>query len=373
MTEKLYYKDGYLKETTATVKEVRDNSFILDKTIFYPEGGGQRGDRGFFGPHKVDNTIKDENGEILHLSSSLPKVGETYSLVLDWENRIEGMREHTAQHLISSILFHSYGISTVAVHEGDGAITIETDRSEIDDDILLDVEKKTIEHICENRRVWQEEKRREDALEMNMRRSIKVDSPTVLVVFIDSLDAVACGGVHLSSTGEIGEVSYLGKESIRGHVRVIWSIGEKSREIRLMNSRAIKRIGTLLSSPSSLVTNEVERMLEENKELKRKNRELEKALAIKEIEKSLIGSLVIETVSHSVELLLDFVSSYPEKEFFIIENGLKKGFLYYGKKERFMLLKEKANLKGGGREPLFRGTYSIEIEELIEIAKDALL
>lgn len=372
MTEKLYYKDGYLKEIKATVKEVRDNSFVLDRTIFYPEGGGQRGDRGSFGPYKVDNTIKDEKGEILHLSSSLPKEGETYSLVLDWENRIEGMREHTAQHLISSILFHSYGISTVAVHEGDGTITIETDRFEIDDDILLDVEKKTIEHICENRRVWQEEKTREDALEMNMRRSIKVDSPTVLVVFIDSLDAVACGGVHLSSTGEIGEVSYFGKESIRGHVRVIWSIGEKSREIRLMNSRAIKRIGTLLSSPSSLVTIEVERMLEENKELKRKNRELEKSLAIKEIEKSLTGSLVIETVSHSVELLLDFVSSYPEKEFFIIENGLKNGFLYYGKKERFLLLKEKANLKGGGREPLFRGTYSIEIEELIKIAKDAL-
>lgn len=373
MTEKLYYKDGYLKEIKATVKEVRDNSFVLDRTIFYPEGGGQRGDRGSFGPYKVDNTIKDENGEILHLSSSLPREGETYSLVLDWENRIEGMREHTAQHLISSILFHSYGISTVAVHEGDGTITIETDSPEIEDDILLDVERKAIEHICENRRVWQEEKTREEAIEMKMRRSIKVDSPTVLVVFIDSLDAVACGGVHLSSTGEIGEVSYLGKESIRGHVRVIWSVGEKSREIRLMNSRIVKRTSTLLSAPSSSIIDEIERMIEENKELKRQNREFERSLAVKEIEGKITERVVILTVSHSVDLLLEFVSSYPEKEFFIIENSLKNGFLYYGKKERFLLLKEKANLKGGGRDPLFRGTYSIEKEELIEIAKDALL
>ena len=70
-----------------------------------------------------------------------------------------------------------------------------------------------------------------------MRRSIKVDDETVKVVFISDLDAVACGGVHLSSTSEIKEICYRGKEQIRGHVRTIWSVGEKAMSLQTSGGR----------------------------------------------------------------------------------------------------------------------------------------
>ena len=95
-----------------------------------------------------------------------------------------------------------------------------------------------------------------------MRRTIKVDSEMVKVVFIEGLDAVACGGVHLGHTGEIGELCFRGTETIRGHQRTIWSVGERARDYRRGNERALKEVMRLLSSEPDNVGKELERILE---------------------------------------------------------------------------------------------------------------
>ena len=146
MTDLLYYKDPYLKETEATVVEIRNGMVVFDKTIFYPECGGQPGDRGSFGKWVISDTRKDKDGTPLHvIEGELPPLGTTETLSLDWDHRYFYMKEHTAQHLLSSLLYHMYSIGTVAVHQGEEILTIETDRSDIDEDVLLSVEERAMD------------------------------------------------------------------------------------------------------------------------------------------------------------------------------------------------------------------------------------
>ena len=222
MTDKLYYIDGYLRETEATVVSVTEKGIILNRTVFYPEGGGQPGDRGWFGTFHIIDTQKDEDGNPLHIiKGDKPSVGEKAVLRLDWDHRFFYMKEHSAQHLVSALLFSKHGIGTVAVHQGEDFFSVETDKDDIPEEVLLCTEDEANEAIRENHGIEQREMSHEEAEALGMRRSIKMEG-NVKVVFIEDLDAVACGGVHLHSTGEIGELQYYGSERIRGHVRTMW-------------------------------------------------------------------------------------------------------------------------------------------------------
>ena len=150
MTEPLYYKDRYLRSVDAVVTGLSDGAIILDRTIFYPEAGGQPGDRGTFGPYAIRDTQKGKDGEILHIladGSAFPSVGERATLTLDWNHRHFFMKEHSAQHLVSALLFSCFSIGTVAVHQGDMFFTVETDKAEIDEETLLAVEDKANEIV----------------------------------------------------------------------------------------------------------------------------------------------------------------------------------------------------------------------------------
>ncbi len=371
-SEKLYYSDPYLKEVEAEVIEVKENGIILDKTIFYPEGGGQRGDKGYWGSYFIKDTQKLD-GSVLHIiDGEKPKVGEKAMLKLDWPNRFAGMVEHTAQHLISSILFSSFSIGTVAVHQGDGIITIETDRSSISHDTLLSVEEKAIGYINENRRVWQEDMPREKALGLHMRRTIKVDDKTVKVVFIDGLDAVACGGVHLSSLGQIGEIAYLYSETIRGHERTYWVVGEKCREKRRSEGSIIEEAKKLLSSSEDSLILSLEKLIEENKNLRRELNRYKAESALKELEKNVNSGNYVYSTDYDLDPIIERACSL-NKKLFILKKGDKKTFLFVGKKEDFNALKEKISLKGGGREPLFRGTLECDESHALGEARELLL
>ena len=369
MTELLYYKDGYLKSTEATVTEIREGKVVFDKTIFYPECGGQPGDRGSFGGWKIIDTKKDKDGTPLHvIEGNLPEIGRMDELSLDWEHRYFYMKEHTAQHLLSALLFREYGIGTVAVHQGEDILTIETDKSEIDDDVLLSLEEKAIDEIIKSRKVYQVDMDRKEAENLKMRRSIKVDDETVKVVFISDLDAVACGDVHLSSTGEIKESCYRGKEQIRGHVRTIWSVGEKAREYRRGNDRAVRECGKLLSSDSHTMTSTLEKFLSEDLELKKENRELKKKVIELELIERKEDTIVFES-SVSIAEAPEIVEKYAEgRKIFILDGTNKRNFLFFGTKDDFEKIKKGCTLKGGGREPLFRGTImDADIERIKEI------
>lgn len=357
MTDLLYYRDGYLKNIDATVVDVKDNGIILDRTIFYPECGGQPGDRGTFGSFIIRDTQKDENGEPLHLiDGAKPNIGDTLTLTLDWAHRYKYMIEHSAQHLLSATLFKEFGIGTVAVHQGEKILTIETDKDEIEDDVLLKAEDSANVHVREGLRIYQEEVEHKEAEELHMRRSIKVEG-RVKLVFIDRLDVVACGGVHVANSREIGEIHYVRKELIRGHVRTIWCVSNEAIEDRRENERALKNAYKLLSATRESLSDSISRLLDENLELKRKVKSLEEVAAKAEFNDALADKS--KPIIFKTELSLDAFMHllFGDAETFIV-NESNNTFLYYGSKERFSVLKSKLNLRGGGKSVIFRGSYS---------------
>ncbi len=366
MTEKLYYGNGYLKETEAEVIAVSDRGIILDRTIFYPEGGGQPGDRGWFGSFKIIDTQKDSDGEIVHvIEGGKPVLGEKSRLSLDWEHRLFYMKEHSAQHLVSSLLFSRYGIGTVAVHQGEAFFTIETDSGEIDESVLLATEDEANAAIRENHRIWQEEMSHEAAEKLNMRRSIKVEG-NVKVVFIEGLDAVACGGVHLRSTGEIGELQYYGSEKIRGHVRTMWKCSSLSVDYRRENRRIVNASSSLLSAEPEMILSSIERLLRENSDNRRMLREAERKVACLELAAENGKELAVFRTSVPVTAFEDAFSTLGENRVFIIDDGGR--FMFHGTEEEFRILKaglSPYSLRGGGRGMFFRGSVSGDIDSVL--------
>ena len=374
MTELLYYQDAYLREVEATIVEIRGNAIVLDKTIFYPECGGQPGDKGFFGDVEILDTQKDSDETPLHIVSdvSLLSVGDTRVLSLDWSHRYKYMQEHSAQHLLSALLFHEYGIGTLSVHQGQEFLTIETSVHDIEEKTLLELEDKANGAIRSRLAIWQKEMSHLEAEELKMRRSIKVEG-RVKVVFIDNLDAVACGGVHVKNTSEIEEIVFRGTERIRGHLRTFWSVSDTAKKFRRDNASILQRASTLLSAQWENIPDAIERLHNEIYLLKKTIAEGEKSRAKEELTSHLFDSSsksIIFTTMLSLDAFQEIVLQ-SDKEILILQANEKKGFMYFGSKDRFLTLKQ-LGLKGGGKTSLFRGTYLIDCEDLLKKAESIL-
>ncbi len=372
ISERLYYEEPYKRECEAKVVLLSENGIILDKTIFYPEGGGQKGDRGTFGDYVIVDTQK-ENDEIVHIiKGKKPDIGQVSKLTLDFDHRYSYMKEHSAQHLVSAVLYHLLGIGTLSVHLSEDFITIETDRSHIEMEDILRVEDEANRRIRENRRIWREEMTHKEADSLNMRRSIKVDGD-VKVVFIDGVDAVACGGVHVASTSEIGEVSYYKSESVRGHVRLYFKVGDDSKRLRREDRLLRESLSALLSREnSSDIESDVRNLICENDSQKKKIKSLEEDLARLILDKALSQDnrkaiiLVSDVPSEAFQRHID---KTDRETLFILDRSEKHGFVFYGDSALFMRLKSELDLRGGGKNRFFRGSYALSAEDALEKAE----
>ena len=361
----LYYIDGYRKECKASVVRKDKSAFVLDRTVFYPEGGGQPGDRGMFSSFHIRDTVKDDDGTIWHVTDGeAPAVGTEGLLVLDWDHRYHYMKEHSAQHLVSALMFSHEHIGTVAVHQGEDSFTIETDVSEIGDDVLFRIEGLANEAIRKNLRIWQDEVAHEEAESLNMRRSIKV-SGRVKLVHIADTDVVACGGVHAASTGELLEIAYVAKERIRGHVRTIWKCAEDAVAWRHGNRRIISALSALFSAEPDKLYAAAERQIAETAELKRKAKHAERIAA----------HALLSAGNGDVPVIFSDIpaSSFEdEKERMFLALDSAGRFLFHGSAALFERLKTECNIKGGGRNELFMGSYKDNAEEFMRKAKEIL-
>lgn len=221
MTEELFRADSYLKECVATVSEVRDNAVILDRTVFYPMGGGQPGDTGTLswggGNVAVVDTRYGEGGAILHLleeGTEPPAPGTSVQGALDWGRRYRHMRMHTAMHLLGAVL--KYGVT---------GGNISAEKSRLDFDMEDTVDKEAVgadlkalvdeDHAVSCRWITEEEL---DA-RPDLVRTMSVQPPrgkgSIRLLEIEGVDLQPCGGTHLKSTAEVGAVR-IGKVEKKG-------------------------------------------------------------------------------------------------------------------------------------------------------------
>ncbi|MBI2134130.1 alanyl-tRNA editing protein [Candidatus Woesearchaeota archaeon] len=214
MTEQLYLSDCYLKEFDASVVGVDGRQVELDRTAFYPDSGGQPDDTGIFtcgtGDFIVSCVSKDK-GRIVHVVDREGiRIGSGVHGQIDWVRRYVHMRYHTAAHLLAGIIHNETGAVITGNRIGSDGTRIDFNLGDFDRDLLKGFEKKANEAIASDFPVLISFLSREDALKipditklaMGLPESIK----NVRLVTIKGFGREACGGTHLSSTGEAGRL-----------------------------------------------------------------------------------------------------------------------------------------------------------------------
>jgi misacylated tRNA(Ala) deacylase len=221
MTEALFRDDSYLRECQATVVEAGPGGIVLDKTVFYPMGGGQPGDTGTIswdgGSVEVTDTHHGDAGAIRHLTeadAAIPDKGTSVTATLDWDRRYLHMRMHTALHLLGSVL--QYGVTG-------GNISAAKSRLDFDMEDPVDKEEVTAgiqalvaaDHPLSSRWITDEELDAQPDLVRTMSVQPPRGSGKVRLLEIEGVDLQPCGGTHLKSTGEVGQVR-VGKVEKKG-------------------------------------------------------------------------------------------------------------------------------------------------------------
>lgn len=385
--EKQYYQDPYLRSIRCTVTDVRHTDKATevrtDRTIFYPEGGGQPGDRGHLGPWEVLDTRKADDGDsvLILVPSCKVEVGESLELSLDWDHRYKFMVIHTAQHLLSGLLFYMYGIGTVAVHQGEEYLTIETDKEEISPETIDGLILAANEKIRENHEILYHEMSHSEAEALGLRRSIKVEGD-VRIVEIKDVDRIACGGIHVARTGEIGVISGLGHEQIRGHVRLYFRCGLQALEGLLSADRTIQDLCRILSCRPDEVELKVSDTIRSLGEAKAAASASMRKIALSEVRGS-IGPDGLCMLECSAEAdLQDYAQAVPEfQDLALLATSTSDGRTRWliALKGRFESIDfnvkirpilSRIDAKGGGRTPVFQGVAACADAEKLNSFRD---
>lgn len=383
--EKLYYTSPYLKQTACRIEKVliqegsandkADNGkpdvlVLTDRTVFYPECGGQPGDRGFLGPYEVVDTRKDPSSDSILVvrigeGQSLLEVGMELPLVLDWEHRYKYMAMHTAQHMLSGMMYTMFGIGTVAVHLGEDYLTIEVDRKEVEPSVVDSLISAANDVIMEGHKVLYHEMSHSDAEALGLRRSIKVEGD-VRIVEIEGVDRIACGGVHVASTSEIRLVYCVKHETIRGHERLYFKCGLNAVEHALGSVSLCEALALKFSCPASEVLSKVDSLNDALNDAIHARNNLAKQLAgyrLKDSVSNGIAAFVCSDIDISAfvqasnemeDLALCVVRPDKDRSLWLI---VLKG--RYGKVDFNALrtsLLPMIEAKGGGRAPVFQGS-----------------
>ena len=280
MTEKLYYTDSHIHEFSARVlsceKAKKGFAVVLDKTAFFPEGGGQPADTGFIGPAAVRD-VQEQNGEIFHYTDQALTPGEEYACALDWEQRLCRMQNHSGEHIVSGITHKLYGFDNVGFHMGAECMTIDCS-GELSWEQLTEIETLANQAVRDDLPVKTCFPGPEALSQMEYRSKLEL-TRDVRIVEIPGTDRCACCAPHVKRTGEIGLVKLLSAERHRGGVRIELVCGmDALRECRLMQEN-VTAVSGLLSAKRAKSAAAVERVLAEQARLKERVAELSMALA----------------------------------------------------------------------------------------------
>ena len=229
MTEKLFYADPFLKEFTATVVSCTEEkgayAVTLDRTAFYPEGGGQPADHGTLGGVTVTDT-RDRNGEVVHLCDKPLTVGETVTGKIDWARRFDFMQQHSGEHIVSGIICGKFDCDNVGFHVGRDTVTIDFN-ADITPTDLADIERAANRYIQEDHPISITYPSPEE-LKALPYRSKKELTGEVRIVAFPGADCCACCGTHVNTSGQVGLVKLLSVVKFREGVRIEMLAGNRA-------------------------------------------------------------------------------------------------------------------------------------------------
>ncbi len=250
MTSRLYHDDAYLRRFDATVTAVTTfngkPAIVLDRTAFYPEAGGQLGDRGTLAELTVLDT-QEHDGAIVHvIAGDAPAVGAQIIGEIDWGRRRQHMAQHTAQHLLSGTLLDRAAAPTASARLGESSLTIDVARDRIPDTEIVAAEDLANDIIDDDLeiRAWFPDPGELAAIKL--RRDPKVDA-NIRIVAIGDFDFSPCGGTHCARTSQLGAIRIQATERYKGMTRVTFTAGRRGRGELFTRDQILRGLATQFS------------------------------------------------------------------------------------------------------------------------------
>ncbi|MEG0308548.1 MAG: DHHA1 domain-containing protein [Clostridium sp.] len=283
--EKIYYNDQYIKDFVAEVDKVeeKDGKFhvILDKTAFFPGGGGQFCDLGMIENEKVID-VYEEEGVIYHVLEKKPMKIHRLKCSIDWERRRDGMDQHLGQHVLSGCFYKLFNANTVGFHMGREICTVDIEGI-LEEDKIREAEKAANLIISDALKVEFLTPDKRELKKMGLRRALPNTNEEIRVVKIDDLDINACCGVHPSSTLELRMIKVRRWEKHKGATRIEYVAGKRAVEDSFKKDRFTTSVCRYLNSSEDEAINGIKNLNEKLKEALDKNKKITEEVAIYQV------------------------------------------------------------------------------------------
>lgn len=374
MTVKLYENDSYIKEFDATVlsceKCKKGYLTVLDKTAFFPEGGGQQADTGTINDAKItDVQIKDE--VITHLTDKKFSVGDTVSCKIDWDTRFARMQNHSGEHLISGIIHSLFSYDNLGFHMSEKTFTLDPSG------ILTDEDIKKVELLCnkaiyENRKITVSYPSENEIDSIDYRSKLDLKDG-VRLVSIENYDTCACCAPHVSRTGEIGIVKIIDYIQYKGGMRLTAVCGINAFSDYSTLHDENKELMHLLSASRDKVLEFVKKDHEQIGALKAQINSLKQQLALAQLEtvkinETLCGFTKGASFDDMRRLVNENLSNAETLAFFSENEDSSYSYVVASEntdvRDLVKSLNEKFSGKGGGRPTYAQGKIDANINDI---------
>lgn len=376
MTEKLYDIDSHLKEFTATVIDSYQKAdgyvTVLDRTAFFPEGGGQASDIGYINDVEVYD-VRIQDGIIYHYTTKPLKKGEIVLGKLDFERRFDFMQQHSAEHIVSGIAHKYYACENVGFHLGEDIVTLDFDKTLTREDILR-IEALSNEAVFKNVgiKAYYPDSEALKAIEYRSKKEIE---GAVRIVEIEGVDSCACCAPHVNFSGEIGLIKLLGFERLRGGVRIELKAGRRALEDYNEKYLNVSKISSALCVKQNETADAVERLQKQLSDMKFELTGVKKQILLSKVESFVSERYVTALFEEALEIKdLQYLADALYKKaggIRAVFSPTKDGFSFAicGDEVKlsvfFKAFKESFSVRGGGRGTMVQGTVVTTKDELI--------
>jgi alanyl-tRNA synthetase len=297
MTERLYYQNSFQFDFIASVESVREladgrRALVLERTAFYPTSGGQPFDTGWIefvaaeGEQpaslpipklRVSEVIEDESdGSVLHVVEH----GAALELPLrvrgfiDVPRRQDHMQQHSGQHVLSAALLKLFNAPTVSFHMGEESCTIDLEIANLSTAQLIQAESHANQLVWEDRQVLMHEATPEQAQRVGVRKIPATAHETLRLIEVRGVDLCACGGTHVLTTGQIGNIQLRKMEKVKQGVRVEFVCGARALRLARKDFQVLSEAATLYSSHIWEVAAQSQKLIESGKAAQKQQQKL---------------------------------------------------------------------------------------------------
>jgi alanyl-tRNA synthetase len=290
MTDRLYYRDSFLYDFDAEVREVLLSprpALILDCTAFYPTSGGQIFDTGSIRSDasaqlRVIEVADAEDGRVVHYLEAPPgdlKAGSRVHGQIDASRRRDHMQQHSGQHVLSAAFLRLYNLPTISFHMGDDYCSIDLDTPALRKEQIEAAERLANEIILENRTVDIRFVSRDEAGKLGLRKLPPSERDELRLIDIRDFDLTACGGTHVAQTGQIASILLRKIEKVRQGWRVEFVAGLRAVATARRDFTTLSETAALFSAHIYDVPQSARKALDEIKLLRKQHEQSQEELA----------------------------------------------------------------------------------------------